>query len=188
MSASRTAKTYRKQDLPVWEIRRYLEPGPVVLVSSALKGVPNIMTLGWHTVLEFSPSLIGCMISGANHSFRTIYQTKECVINIPGVELAQTVAGIGTCSGANVDKFEKFHLTAKDAQKVSAPLIRECFANFECKVVDRSLANQYNFFILEVVKAYAPLSPKYPPTLHYRGDGLFMVSGKSFRIPALKGL
>src|ERR1700674_2907690 len=54
-----------KIDFPVAKVRRYLDPGPIVLVSSAWKGETNIMTMGWHTVMEFEPSLIGCMISSA---------------------------------------------------------------------------------------------------------------------------
>jgi flavin reductase (DIM6/NTAB) family NADH-FMN oxidoreductase RutF len=171
-------KTYRKKDFPVWEIRRFLEPGPIVLVSSAWKDKTNIMTMGWHTVMEFSPSLIGCMITSANHSFEMIRKSKECVINIPTIDLAELVVGIGNCSGREVDKFRAFGLTAQPANRVGAPLIKECYANFECKVVDTSMLNRYNFFILKVVKAHAPASPKYPVTMHYRGDGIFMVSGK----------
>ena len=85
--------------------------------------------------------------------------------------------GIGNCSGAEVDKFDKFKLTAAPAQKV-APLIAECHANFECKLKDDALVERYNFFIFEVVKAHVARRPKYPRTLHYTGDGVFMVSGK----------
>ena len=80
--------TYRKRDFPVSDIRRFLEPGPVVLVSSAHKGERNIMTMGWHMVMEFVPSLVGCLISSGNHSYELIRRSKECVINIPTVELA----------------------------------------------------------------------------------------------------
>jgi flavin reductase (DIM6/NTAB) family NADH-FMN oxidoreductase RutF len=65
-------KKYNKKDFSVSEIRKYLEPGPIVLVSSKYKGETNVMTMGWHTVLEFTPSLIGCMITAANHSFDLI--------------------------------------------------------------------------------------------------------------------
>jgi flavin reductase (DIM6/NTAB) family NADH-FMN oxidoreductase RutF len=75
--------TFRKKDYRVSEIRRYLEPGPVVLVSSAWKENTNIMTMGWHTVLGFSPSLVTCCISDANHSFEIIRRSPECVINAP---------------------------------------------------------------------------------------------------------
>jgi flavin reductase (DIM6/NTAB) family NADH-FMN oxidoreductase RutF len=175
---------YRKKDFPVSEIRRFLEPGPVVLVSSAWKGRRNIMTMGWHTVMEFSPSLIGCIISNQNHSFEMIKKSKECVINIPTQDMAKKVVGIGNCSGSETDKFKKFKLSAIPATKVGAPLIQECYASFECKISDSQLVNRYNFFIFEVVKAHVALSPKYPRTLHFRGDGVFMLSGRSIKLPS----
>jgi flavin reductase (DIM6/NTAB) family NADH-FMN oxidoreductase RutF len=175
-------KTYKKRDFPVSDIRRFLEPGPIVLVSSAHKGERNIMTMGWHTVMEFTPSLVGCMISGGNHSFELVSRSGECVINVPEVHLAATVAKIGNCSGASVDKFAHFKLTAMEAEQVRAPLIAECYANLECKLVDGRLRDDFNFFVFEVVKAHAPASPKYPKTIHYRGDGMFMVSGNSLNL------
>lgn len=104
-------KRYRKLDYPVDEVRRLLEPGPVVLVSSAWKGQRNVMTLGWHTVLAFTPSLLGTMISSGNHSFDLIRRSRQCVINLPTADLLDTVVGIGNCSGAEVDKFERFGWT-----------------------------------------------------------------------------
>lgn len=135
--------------------------------------------MGWHTVMEFAPSRIGCFITSANYSFELIRKSRECVINIPTAKLVNEVVGIGNCSGSDVDKFQKYKLTAEPADKVKAPLIKECYANFECKVADTSLLRKYSFFILEVVKAHVAASPKYPETLHYRGDGVFMISGKS---------
>jgi flavin reductase (DIM6/NTAB) family NADH-FMN oxidoreductase RutF len=175
-------KLYKKHDFPVSDIRRFLEPGPVVLVSSAYKGERNVMTMGWHMVMEFTPSLVGCLISGGNHSYGLVSKAKECVINVPTAELAATVAKIGNCSGANVDKFAKFKLTAAPAEHVKAPLIAECYANLECKLVDDRLREQYNFFIFEVVKAQAAAAPKYPKTIHYRGGGMFMVAGRSLNL------
>lgn len=170
-------RTYRKQDFPVWQIRRYLEPGPIVLVSSAWKGARNVMTMGWHTVMEFEPSRIGCFITSANHSYEMIRRSRQCVINIPTAEMARTVVGIGNCTGAEVDKFERFGLTAEEGEQVKAPLIAECPASLECRVTDTSLLRKYSFFVLEVVKAHAAPRPKYPKTLHYTGDGVFMVAG-----------
>jgi flavin reductase (DIM6/NTAB) family NADH-FMN oxidoreductase RutF len=171
-----------KQDFPVGEIRRFLEPGPVVLVSSAWRGETNIMTMGWHMVMEFSPSLVGCLISSGNHSHGLVSRSRACVINVPTVDLAAKVVGIGNCSGADTDKFAKFKLTAVAADAVEAPLIAECHANLECKLVDGRLRDRYNFFIFEVVKAHAVPRPKYPRTIHYRGDGMFMVAGRSLNL------
>ncbi|MGB8352576.1 MAG: flavin reductase family protein [Chthoniobacteraceae bacterium] len=173
----RKMKGYSKKDFPVSKIRQILEPGPVVLVSSAWKGKMNVMTMGWHAVMEFSPSLVGCVIAGGNASFEMIRKSKECVINVPTADLVDEVVGIGNCSGNEVDKFERFRLTPVAAAKVGAPLIRECFANLECRVADTRLVKDYNFFILEVVKAHVATAPKYPRTLHYRGKGIFITSG-----------
>jgi flavin reductase (DIM6/NTAB) family NADH-FMN oxidoreductase RutF len=171
-------RSTRKSDFPVVDIRRFLEPGPIVLVSSAWRGEQNIMTMGWHTVMEFTPSLVGCIIAGGNHSFEMIRRSKECVINVPTTALTAAVVGIGNCTGAEVDKFKKFGLTAQAGEQVAAPLIAECHANLECKLKDSRLIERYNFFIFEVVKAHAAERPKYPRTLHYTGDGVFMVSGE----------
>ena len=115
---------YKKIDFPVAEIRKFLEPGPIVLISSRWGGKTNIMTMGLHTVMEFSPSLVGCVISHASHTFEMINKSKECVINIPTADLAKEVVAIGNCSGDRVDKFAKFKLTPVAGSSVSAPLIK----------------------------------------------------------------
>jgi flavin reductase (DIM6/NTAB) family NADH-FMN oxidoreductase RutF len=171
-----------KSDFPVDKVRRFLEPGPTVLVSSAWKGATNIMTMGWHTVMEFTPSLVGCIISNGNHTFEMVRRSKECVINIPELALIEQVVAIGNSTGAEIDKFDRFKLTAAPAAMVKAPLIAECFANLECKLIDARLVQKYNYFIFEVVKAHAARAPKYPRTVHYRGEGMFMVSGPSLNM------
>ncbi|SNB76564.1 NADH-FMN oxidoreductase RutF, flavin reductase (DIM6/NTAB) family [Arboricoccus pini] len=167
-----------KVDFPTGKVRRFLEPGPIVLVSSSWRGQRNIMTLGWHTVLEFSPSLVGLMISAGNHSFELIRSSRECVINLPTTALTAEVVKIGNTSGAKLDKFAAFGLTPEAAAKVEAPLIGECHANFECRMHEDALVERYNFFIFEVVKAHVAPSPEHPRTLHYTGDGVFMESGR----------
>ena len=167
----------RKHDCPVDDIRQYLEPGPIVLVSSAWKGRTNIMTMGWHMVMGEEPSLVGCFIWDQNHSFDMIRKSRECVINVPAVGLAAAVVGIGNTSGRDIDKFAAFKLTAVKGRKVKAPLIAECHANFECRLADATLIDRYSLFVFEVVKGHARATPRFPKTLHYRGDGLFMIAG-----------
>lgn len=176
-------KQYRKTDLPLENIRKYLEPGPIVLVSSRWKEKNNIMTMGWYTVMEFSPALIGCFITAGNHSFGMIEKSGECVINIPTVDLIDKVIGIGNSTGIDIEKFSEFQLTPEKSEFVQAPCIKECYANFECRVADKRLLAKYNFFILEVMKAHVAVSPKYPTTVHYRGEGVFMISGKHIAFP-----
>ncbi|MDX1705806.1 flavin reductase family protein [Pseudidiomarina sp.] len=167
-----------KKQLPVDKARRYLEPGPIVLVSSHYKGESDVMTLGWHSILERSPSLVGCVISKHNHSHDLIRQSKECVINLPTTELTEKVIGIGNTTGAKTDKFSEFELSTESAQQVGAPLISECYGHFECRLYDDALIDRYNYFIFEIVAARVMTEPEYPTTLHYTGDGIFMVAGE----------
>jgi flavin reductase (DIM6/NTAB) family NADH-FMN oxidoreductase RutF len=161
-----------------------LEPGPVVLLTTAHRGRANVMTMSWHTMMEFEPPLLGCVVSARDFSFRALRSTRECVLNIPTVELAAQVVGCGNTSGRRVDKFEAFGLTAIPAALVGAPLIAECHASLECRVVDTRLVNRYNFFVLEVVKAWTDPAFKDPRTLHHRGRGRFMVAGKTIKLPS----
>ena len=184
-----TTRISAKRNLPVSKIRRFLEPGPIVLLSSAHKGERNIMTLGWHMMLGFEPALVGCFIWDQNHSFDLIRRSKQCVINLPTYDLIDKVIAIGNTHGRSPsgrgrrrtapDKFDQFGLTPAPATKVNAPLIAECYANFECKLIDTSLIKRYSLFIFQVVKAHVARSPQYPTTVHYRGDGVFMISGRN---------
>lgn len=135
--------------------------------------------------MDFPPSLVGCVISSANHSFELIRGSGECVLNLPTVDLIDTVARIGNCSGADLDKFETFGLTTGPADVVDAPLIEECHAAFECRLHDEALVERYNFFVVEIVKARAAVRPVHPKTLHYMGDGTFMVAGDILKRKAL---
>lgn len=171
----------RKKSLPLSKVYQLLEPGPVVLVSTSDKERPNIMTMSWHTMIDFEPPIVGCIISNRDYSFNILKKTKECVINIPTVELLDKIIGCGNCSGKKIDKFKKFNLTALPSSFVKAPLINECFANLECKVIDTKMLNKYNLFILEVLKAWTTPSSKPLKTLHHRGNGVFMVAGKEIK-------
>jgi flavin reductase (DIM6/NTAB) family NADH-FMN oxidoreductase RutF len=97
------------------------------------------MTMGWHMMMQFTPALFGCYIWDGNHSFEMIRRSKECVINVPTSDLVNEVVGIGNCTGADIDKFGMFGLTPVPGEKVDAPLIKECYANFECRLADASL-------------------------------------------------
>jgi flavin reductase (DIM6/NTAB) family NADH-FMN oxidoreductase RutF len=144
------------------------------------------MAMSWHTMMDFEPPLVGCVISNRNYSFNLLKASRECVINIPTVELVEQVVGCGNTSGDSVDKFDKFGLTPKPASCVGAPLIAECFANLECRVVDTRMVSKYCFFVLEVVKAGVDNAVKAPRTIHHLGMGNFMVAGEKIKLKSKK--
>ncbi len=152
-----------------------IEPGPVVLVATFDGKKNNVMTISWTMVNDFRPVI--AMTTGPwNHSFAALKASRECVVAIPTVDLLDKVIGIGTCSGADIDKFAKFELTAARAKHVRAPLIKECLANIECKVVD--LIEKHNIVVLEAAAAYVDATRKERRTVHAVGDGTFIVDGR----------
>lgn len=152
-----------------------MEPGPVVLVTTHDGKKENIMTISWTMVVDFAPVL--AMTTGPwNYSFAALRKTRECVIAIPTVDMLDQVVGIGTCSGEETDKFATFKLTPVRAKFVRPPLVKECFANIECKVID--LVKKHNIVVLEAVAAYTDPSRKEKRAVHAVGDGRFIVDGR----------
>jgi flavin reductase (DIM6/NTAB) family NADH-FMN oxidoreductase RutF len=170
------------KDLPLSKVYQLLEPGPVVLLATARKGRANVMTMSWHMMVEFEPPLVACVVSNADYSFTALRATKECVIALPALELAAKVVGIGNCSGRDIDKFERFGLTQAPAKCVAPPLVAECFANLECKVVDTRLVHKFNLFVLEVLKAWIDPAQRNPKTIHHHGYGRFTLDGETIKL------
>jgi flavin reductase (DIM6/NTAB) family NADH-FMN oxidoreductase RutF len=152
-----------------------LEPGPVVLVTTHDGKRGNVMTISWTMVLDFTPRF--AITTGAwNYSYKALRKTRECVIAIPTVDLLDTVVGVGTCSGSDTDKFEKFGLTPLPGRVVKAPLIKECLANIECRVVE--IVRRHDIVVLDAVAAHQASSRRERRTLHAVGDGTFIVDGR----------
>ena len=152
-----------------------LESGPVILVTTHDGKKDNIMTISWTMVMDFTP--VFAITTGKwNHSFAALRKNRECVMAIPTVDLLDTIVGIGTCSGADTDKFARFKLTALPARLVRPPLIKECLANIECKVID--IVKKHNIVVLEAVAAYIDSERKEKRTVHAVGDGTFIVDGR----------
>ncbi|MDR3403223.1 MAG: flavin reductase family protein [Chthoniobacter sp.] len=163
------------KNLPISKAFTLIEPGPVVLVSTNDGRKDNVMAISWTMVLDFT-ARFAITTGDWNYSYAALTKTKECVISIPTVDLIDTVVGVGTCSGKDTDKFEKFGLTRVKAKHVGAPLIGECLANIECRVVD--IIDRHSIVVLEGVAAYFDDARKEQRTLHAVGDGTFVTDGR----------
>jgi flavin reductase (DIM6/NTAB) family NADH-FMN oxidoreductase RutF len=152
-----------------------LEPGPVVLVSTAGKARPNVMTISWTMVLDFTPRF-AFMTGSWNYSCKALTENRECVIAVPTAEMIKKTVSIGSCSGTEIDKFKKFKLTPLEGSLVKAPLIKECYANIECKIID--YIGKHGIFVLDAVEAWVDEKIKTPRFFHAVGDGRFIVDGE----------
>lgn len=164
---------------PLDKVVRLLEQGPLVLVTTADKGKSNIMTMGFHMMVQHDPPLIAFVLGPWDFSYSALVKTKECVIAIPGVDLMKKAVDIGNCSGADMDKFKEFNLDGLQAKTVKAPLIKQCLANIECRIINTQLSGKYNLFIAEAVNAWVNTDRKEQRIFHHRGDGTFSIDGRT---------
>jgi flavin reductase (DIM6/NTAB) family NADH-FMN oxidoreductase RutF len=163
--------------MPLSRAFTLIEPGPVVWVCTSAAGKHNIMTISWTMVMDFTPRL--ALTTGPwNHSFAALQSSRECVIAIPSADMLDVVVGVGMCSGRDTDKFARFGLTALKGKKVAAPLIGECMANIECRVVD--FLDDFNIVVLDGVVAHEDEARGARRMLHAVGDGTFVADGERF--------
>ncbi|NLH45128.1 MAG: flavin reductase family protein [Acholeplasmataceae bacterium] len=163
-------------EFPLNKAFMLFEPGPVILVSTHDGKKNNLMTISWHMVTDFTPTL--ALTTGPwNHSFKAMMKKKECVLNVPTVDIIEKVISIGDCSGKDTDKFKKFELTPLPAGEVAAPLVADCLACLECKIID--YIEEPGIFLLQGVKAWIDNERKERRTFHANGDCTFVVDGET---------
>jgi flavin reductase (DIM6/NTAB) family NADH-FMN oxidoreductase RutF len=168
-------------EFPLNRAFTFVESGPVLLISTAYQGKSNLMTVSCHASMGFEPTL-GICLGPWNFSHTALVETGECVVAIPHAGLLEKVVDIGNCSGGDMDKFAEFNLHKETAQDVAAPLVSECLYNLECRVVNSSLAEDYNFFVLRGVRAWSNPDPADARSFHAVGDGTFIIDGETVNL------
>jgi flavin reductase (DIM6/NTAB) family NADH-FMN oxidoreductase RutF len=118
------------------------------------EGQPNVIAIAWLVPVSVHPPLVGMSIRPTRYSYGLIQATGEFVINVASHEIAQQVLFCGRHSGRDVDKFAATGLTAGKAQHVRPPIIKECVAHLECRVVQEVEAGDHHLVIGEVLAAY----------------------------------
>ena len=123
--------------LPVPLVKSYLllNHGPVTLVSSAAVGVRNVMAAAWVMPLDFDPPKVAIVVDRSTYTRELIEASGEFVLNIPPRALAGKVLALGASSGRDEDKFVRHQLAVEPATRVTAPLLTDCLAWLECRVI-----------------------------------------------------
>jgi flavin reductase (DIM6/NTAB) family NADH-FMN oxidoreductase RutF len=171
-------KTAGQVEFPLDRAFTFAESGPVLLISTRREGKNNLMTVSCHASMGFEPTL-GICLGPWNFSYAALVESGECVVAVPPADLLERVVEIGNCSGETRDKFAEFGLTPQPALEVAAPLVAECLYNLECRVVNRALAKDHNFFVLRGVRAWRHPAPPDPRSFHAVGDGTFILDGET---------
>ena len=134
----------------------YLYPTPVLPISSREEsGKPHVATICWAGVLCSEPPLVGVSVRPSRRSNKLVKDSMEFVINIPSRTWLKETDYCGFASVTDTDKFSTIGFTAVEAEKVKAPLIKECPINLECVVKQILPLGSHDLFIAEVVAAHA---------------------------------
>lgn len=129
-----------------------LFPLPVMLISCAdKKGSKNLITLAWVSKVCAEPPMLAIAVRSSRYSYQMIKETGEFVVNVPTEPITRQVDFCGNKSGKDMDKFKETGLTPEPASKVKAPIVKECPANFECKVRQSVHLGSHDLFVGEVV-------------------------------------
>ncbi len=147
----------KKPEVPVGKTYRLIYPSLVVLVSCVdpETGKPNVITIAWTAPLSINPPLVGILVAPKRYSHELIARTKEFAINIPTMEILDKAIKCGKVSGRMHDKFKELGLTPTPGKVISTPVIEECVAHIECKLVNQITTGDHTLFIGEAVAAYA---------------------------------
>lgn len=148
-----------RKPIPLEVAYRLINPGPLVLVSSLSGKRAGLTPIAWHMPVSDDPPIIALTIWEGHFIHKAILETGDFVINIPSSAMAETVRKLGSVSGKKIDKFKKYGLAKKAAQKVKSPRLKSAIAVIECKLRrDEALRKKYNIILGDVVYAEADRS------------------------------
>jgi flavin reductase (DIM6/NTAB) family NADH-FMN oxidoreductase RutF len=133
----------------MWPMKHFL------ITCGDIDGESNIIAVSFCMPVSKEPPLIACAIGKEFYSSELINKTREFIVNVPPKILKKEIYYCGYHSGYDVNKFKETGLTAKAALNVSVPMINECIAHMECKVINVIATGDKNLFIGEVIEAYA---------------------------------
>jgi flavin reductase (DIM6/NTAB) family NADH-FMN oxidoreductase RutF len=133
-----------------------LFPVPVVIVSciDRARNRPSAITIAWCGNVCSEPPCLSVSIRPSRHSHALISAEKEFCVNIPPQTMLRETDLCGIISGRDTDKFAACAFTPVKASKISAPMIKECPVNIECRLKNTLRLGTHDIFIAEAVAVH----------------------------------
>ena len=183
-----------RQDVELARCTRLLNHGPVTIVTSQHDGRANVMSASWAMPLDFDPPKVVVVIDSHTLTRRLVEASGVFGLQLPGVACARQTLAVGTSNGVEIDKFAAFDLRTFRGRQIDVPMLADCVAWFECKVIPDD-AQRHDLILAEVVAAYADsrvyshnrwhfeATPELR-TCHYVAGGTFFATGEPFEVQA----
>ena len=129
-------------------------PKLATIVTAHAKGKDNAMAVAWHSSISVNPPLYGVSIAPGRFTYEMIVESGEFGVNFMAMDRAELVAAVGGSSGRAMDKFDKFGLTKETSLKTAAPVLREAYAAYECRLVDHKTYGDHVWVVGEIVATH----------------------------------
>ena len=131
-----------------------LYPTPTTIVGAMVNGKPNFLTIAHIGIVNHAkPFLISLSLGKAHYTNAGIKENKALSVNIPSEDLVVETDYVGIVSGKKTDKSGVFEIFYGELE--SAPMIKTCPLNMECKLYDTYDTPTHDLFIGEIVQTYA---------------------------------
>lgn len=153
--------SHHRIDVPLSQASRLLNHGPTVLVTSAHGSARNVMAAAWAMPLDFDPPKVAVVIDKHTYSHQLIAASGSFALQVPRLDQADLTTTVGNSSGqelakAGTDKFTRYSIAHFAARQVPAPLVADCLAWLECRVIAwPDMTAAHDLYLAEVVSAQA---------------------------------
>ena len=129
-------------------------PRIAAVITAQADGKKNAMAAAWHSPISHTPPIIGVSLSPKRYTYKLILKSKEFAINFLPIEKVDLVVGVGSVSGAEADKYIRFDIETEKALKTSAPILKDAYAAYECKLIDSREYGDHIWIVGEVVATH----------------------------------
>jgi flavin reductase (DIM6/NTAB) family NADH-FMN oxidoreductase RutF len=129
-------------------------PKVAVIVTASAGGKDDAMTAAWHSSISFKPPLYGIAIAPKRFTYQLITESREFGINFIPSKKASLAAAVGGTSGQQMDKFERFNIKKEKPLKTTAPILKDAYAAYECKLVDSKPYGDHIWIVGEIVAVH----------------------------------
>lgn len=133
--------------------KRYPE-GVALVVCKDEKGMVDVTPIGWFMLCNSEPRCWAISLYHKHYSHKIISETGEFVLCLPSYSQKKDILYCGSVSGWDEDKLKKCKSETVPSKKVKPPILKDCIACFECKVIEKIRAPDHTIFVGEVLAAY----------------------------------
>ena len=129
-------------------------PSHAAVITAQFEGKKGIMAAAWHAPISHTPPLFGVSLAPKRYTYKLIEKAKEFAINFLSFDKVELVISVGSVSGTEVDKYKKFGIETEKPIKTTAPILKDAYAAYECRLIDSREYGDHIWIVGEIVATH----------------------------------